>query len=37
MLGAVGSYQLVNLAYLVVFGAIGLAIARRRIGKLLLK
>jgi lipooligosaccharide transport system permease protein len=37
MLGAVGPYQLANLAYLVVFGAIGLVIARRRIGKLLLK
>jgi lipooligosaccharide transport system permease protein len=37
MLGAVGPYQLLNLAYLLVFGAIGLAIARRRIGKLLLK
>lgn len=37
MLGALGPYQLVNVAYLVVFGAIGLTIARRRIGKLLLK
>jgi len=37
MLGALGPYQLVNAAYLVVFGAIGMAIARRRIGKLLLK
>jgi lipooligosaccharide transport system permease protein len=37
MLGALGPYQLVNAAYLVVFGAVGLTIARRRIGKLLLK
>src|SRR5215831_14279513 len=36
MLGALGPYQLVNAAYLVVFGAIGLTIARRRIGKPLL-
>jgi lipooligosaccharide transport system permease protein len=37
MLGVLAPYQLVNAAYLVVFGAIGLTIARRRIGKLLLK
>jgi hypothetical protein len=37
MLGALGPYQLANAAYLVVFGAVGLTIARRRIGKLLLK
>jgi lipooligosaccharide transport system permease protein len=37
MLGALGPYQLVNAVYLVVFGAVGLTIARRRIGKLLLK
>jgi len=37
LLGAVGWYQLVNLLYLAVFGAVGLAIADRRIGRLLLK
>jgi len=37
MLGVVGWYQLVNLVYLAVFGVVGLAIARRRIGRLLLK
>jgi lipooligosaccharide transport system permease protein len=37
MLGAVGSYQLVNLVYLALFGAIGLRISGRRVGKLLLK
>jgi lipooligosaccharide transport system permease protein len=37
MLGVVGWYQAVNLVYLVVFGAVGMTIASRRIGKLLLK
>ena len=37
MLGALGPSMLLNAAYLVVFGAIGLTIANRRIGKLLLK
>jgi lipooligosaccharide transport system permease protein len=37
MLGVVGWYQLVNLVYLAVFGLVGIAIARRRIGDLLLK
>jgi lipooligosaccharide transport system permease protein len=37
MLGAVGWYQLANLVYLAVFGVVGIAIARRRIGSLLLK
>jgi lipooligosaccharide transport system permease protein len=37
MLGVVGWYQLVNLVYLAVFGLVGIAIARRRIGNLLLK
>jgi len=37
MLAAPGPYQLVNAGYLVVFGAIGITIAQRRIGKLLLK
>jgi lipooligosaccharide transport system permease protein len=36
MLGAVGSYQLLNVAYLLVFGLIGIRISSRRIGKLLL-
>jgi lipooligosaccharide transport system permease protein len=37
MLGTLGWYQLVNVAYLVVMGAIGLAVTGRRIDKLLLK
>jgi lipooligosaccharide transport system permease protein len=37
MLGAVGWYQLANAAYLLLFGAIGITIAGRRVGKLLLK
>jgi lipooligosaccharide transport system permease protein len=37
MLGAVGGYQLVNVAYLLAFGAIGIRISGRRVGKLLLK
>ena len=37
MLGTVGWYQAVNIAYLVVMGLIGLAITGRRIDKLLLK
>jgi lipooligosaccharide transport system permease protein len=37
MLGAVGWYQLVNVLYLLLFGAIGVSIAQRRVGKLLLK
>jgi lipooligosaccharide transport system permease protein len=36
MLGAVGWYQLVNVAYLVLLGVIGLLIASRRVDKLLL-
>jgi lipooligosaccharide transport system permease protein len=36
MLGAVGPYQLLNAAYLVVLGLIGLAIAGRRVDRLLL-
>jgi lipooligosaccharide transport system permease protein len=36
MLGAVGPYQLVNTAYLVVMGLIGLWIAGRRVDRLLL-
>jgi lipooligosaccharide transport system permease protein len=36
MLGVVGWYQGVNVVYLVAFGAIGMSIAGRRIGKLLL-
>jgi lipooligosaccharide transport system permease protein len=36
MLGVVGPYQLVNVAYLLVFGAIGMRISGRRVGKLLL-
>jgi len=36
MLGAVGWYQLVNLVYLLVMGAIGITIAGRRIDRLLL-
>jgi lipooligosaccharide transport system permease protein len=37
MLGAVGWYQLANVVYLAVFGLVGIAIAKARIGKLLLK
>jgi lipooligosaccharide transport system permease protein len=37
MLGSVGWYQLVNVAYLVVMGLIGVWIAGRRVHKLLLK
>ena len=37
MLGGVGWTQLVNVAYLLAMGLLGLAITRRRIGKLLLK
>ena len=37
MLGAVGPYQVVNIAYLLAFGAIGISISGRRVGKLLLK
>jgi lipooligosaccharide transport system permease protein len=36
MLGVVGWYQVLNVAYLLVFGAIGLRISGRRVGKLLL-
>ena len=36
MLGLVGWYQAVNVVYLVAFGAVGMIIAGRRIGKLLL-
>jgi lipooligosaccharide transport system permease protein len=35
--GTVGAYQLVNVAYLLVMGLIGLAISSRRIDSLLLK
>jgi len=37
MLGALGPYQLVNAAYLVAIGVIGLRIAGRRVGGLLLR
>ena len=37
MLGAPGWYQLVNGTYLLTFGAIGIAVSGRRVGKLLLK
>jgi len=37
MLGVVGWYQLVNVLYLLLFGAIGVRIAERRVGKLLLR
>ena len=35
--GAVGAFQLVNVAYLVTMGLVGMAIASRRIDGLLLK
>jgi lipooligosaccharide transport system permease protein len=37
MLGAVGWYQLVNVAYLLVMGLIGVSIAGRRVDALLLR
>jgi lipooligosaccharide transport system permease protein len=37
MLGSVGMYQLVNVAYLVAFGFVGIVVSGRRVGKLLLK
>jgi lipooligosaccharide transport system permease protein len=37
MLGAPDWYQVLNVGYLVAFGAIGIAVAGRRVGKLLLK
>jgi lipooligosaccharide transport system permease protein len=36
-LGAIGWFQLVNVVYLVVLGVVGILIAQRRVGKLLLK
>jgi lipooligosaccharide transport system permease protein len=35
--GTVGSYQLVNVAYLLALGLVGLWVSSRRIDKLLLK
>lgn len=36
-LGAIGWFQLVNIAYLLVLGTVGVLVAQRRVGKLLLK
>jgi lipooligosaccharide transport system permease protein len=36
-LGAIGWFQLVNIAYLVALGALGVFVSQRRVGKLLLK